>query len=671
MRRQLLWLAFLMWACCRPAVAGPGAVAPLPSAKSDASTAVSTLASTPAGATFKLPAGWTATTKDNAVVVSPPEPDFTFALMDVEAKDADAAVAAGWAAYDPGFKRQLRIRLPDPPGSGWDEHVFFNYEVSPNEKALVQAYAWRVGDHWLVGLFQTSRATVDKRLGSYILFLTSVRPKGYVPEVFAGKRARPIDAQAIAAMKAFLADGMRQLQVPGVGFSLIDGGKVVYEGGLGVRELGKPDPVDADTLFMAASNTKALSTLLLAELVDAGKLRWDEPVTEAYPAFKLGDAATTSLVQIKHLVCACTGLPRQDYERKFANGQRDTPESAIRRLGTMQPTSKFGEVYQYSNPLAAAAGFIGASVANPGMDLGKAYDQAMQRQVFDPLGMTRSTFDFATAMQGDYARPHDIDLDGQLVVGQIAPNYTIIPLRPAGGAWTSAHDLSRYVMMELAKGLLPDGRRLVSEKNLLERRVPNVAAGANLEYGMGLEIETVAGVTVVHHGGSLEGYKSDMIWLPGYDVGAVILTNANTGSALVHAFQRKLLELLFDGHSEADGQITAAAGTNAAEAAQMRKELHERMQLPPDPAVAANLAARYDNQAQGPITITREGNGVILRVGYLHSPMATRRNDDGSISLVSIAPNLQNLFEFVVGERDHRRTLTLRDNQHEYVFVEQ
>lgn len=337
----------------------------------------------------------------------------------------------------------------------------------------------------------------------------------------------------------------------------------------------------------------------------------------------------------------------------------------------MQPTSQFGEVFQYSNPLAAAAGFIGASVAMPGTDMGEAYDQVMQHRVFDPLGMTRTTFDFDRAMQGDYARPHDVGLDGRPVVGQIAPNYTVRSLRPAGGAWTSAHDLSQYVVMELAKGLLPDGRRLVSEKNLLQRRVPNVAAGENLAYGMGLEIETVAGVTVVHHGGSLEGYRSDMIWLPDYGVGAVILTNSNTGSALVHAFQRKLMELLFDGHAEADGQIAAAAATNAIEAAQTQKELRERMQLPADATVAAGLAARYDNAAQGPITITREGKDVILHVGYLRSPMATRRNDDGSISLVSIAPNLQNLFEFVIGERDHRRTLTLRDNQHEYVFVEQ
>jgi hypothetical protein len=89
-----------------------------------------------------------------------------------------------------------------------------------------------------------------------------------------------------------------------VGFSLIDGGKIAWVGGAGVRELGKQEPVDADTLFIAASNTKALTTLLLAELVDEKKLRWDEPVVEVYPKFKLGDAATTKSVLVKHLICA-------------------------------------------------------------------------------------------------------------------------------------------------------------------------------------------------------------------------------------------------------------------------------------------------------------------------------------------------------------------------------
>ena len=76
--------------------------------------------------------------------------------------------------------------------------------------------------------------------------------------------------------------------------------------------------------------------------------------------FKLGDAATTRQVLVKHLICACTGMPRQDMEWLFEY-RNETPESALKLLGTMQPTSKFGEVFLYSNLMAAAAGFIGGT----------------------------------------------------------------------------------------------------------------------------------------------------------------------------------------------------------------------------------------------------------------------------------------------------------------------
>jgi CubicO group peptidase (beta-lactamase class C family) len=104
------------------------------------------------------------------------------------------------------------------------------------------------------------------------------------------------------------------------------------------------------------------------------------------PSFKLGDADTTSKVLVKHLICACTGMPRQDLEW-LLEFQDLTPEGAMKVLATMQPTSSFGELFQYSNPMAAAAGYIGGHVVYPELELGMAYDRAMQTYVFDPLGM--------------------------------------------------------------------------------------------------------------------------------------------------------------------------------------------------------------------------------------------------------------------------------------------
>ena len=620
---------------------------------------------TAAGATFTAPAGWTVTSKGPMVVLEAPEGDSRLAIVDAgSAKDTDAAVAAAWAAYAGAAKWPLKLATAQAPRNGWEERRVYQYETLPNEKRTVFALANRAGKGWTAVVVDASDATFEKRGGPFSLALNSVRPKGYSKESFVGRKARPVDAAMVAAMKAFLVDGMKQFDVPGVGFSLIDGGKVVFEGGLGVKELGKPALVDADTLFIAASNTKALSTLLVAEQVDAKKMRWDQPVTEVYSSFKLGDAATTKQVLVKHLVCACTGLPRQDLEWLFEYKDA-TPASSMALLGTMQPTSGFGEVFQYSNLMAAAAGYIAGSLAVPGKELGAAYDEAMRTKVFEPLGMTHTTFDFAKALAGDVAQPHGDDVDGHVKRARMDLNESIVPARPAGGVWTSARDLSRYVRMELAKGLLPDGTRLVSEENLLARRAPQVLVSEDVTYGMGLFVDRRWGVTIVHHGGDLAGYHSDMIWLPEYGVGGVILTNTDSGASLRGPFLRKLVELLFDGMPEADAQIKAGA---VARKASIKKE-RERLVVPADAAAAGKLAPRYVSTALGEVTVTRAGTATVFDVGEWRSTMASRKNDDGTISFLTIDPTISG-FDFVVADKDGKRRLVMRDAQHEYVFEE-
>ena len=623
---------------------------------------------TAAGTTFTIPRDWSLTAKGALVVLDPPETDSHLALFDAEAseaKDADAAVAAAWAAYRPEAKRPLKLSAPQAPRNGWEERRGYQYETSPNERATVFAQVLRAGTHWLVVIADASDPTFEKRSSQFSLVLNSLRPKGYRRETFAGKRPHPVDAKMIAALTDFLAGGLKATDTPGVGFSLIDGGKVAFEGGLGVKELGKPDKIDADTLFIAASNTKAMTTLLLAELVDEKKLRWDQPVTEVYPSFKLGDAATTKQVLVKHLICACTGMPRQDLEWLFEYKQA-TPATSLALLGTMQPTSKFGEVFQYSNLMAAAAGYVGASLSFPGKELGAAYDQAMQTKVFGPLGMSHTTFDFAAALKGDVAQPHGENVDGKVEKARMDLNESIVPARPAGGVWTSAHDLSRYVMMELAKGALPGGKRLVSEESLLARRAPQVLVSEDVTYGMGLFVDKRWGVEVVHHGGDLAGYHSDMFWLPEHGVGGVILTNADAGVLLRAPFWRKLLELMFDGKPEADAMLAAAVAQRKAEIAKAR----ERLVLPADAAEAAKLAPRYANAALGGLEVRRQGTSVVFDVGEWWSTVASRKNDDGTISFITVDPTLDG-FEFVVAPpKDGKRAVVIRDAQHEYVFLE-
>lgn len=330
----------------------------------------------------------------------------------------------------------------------------------------------------------------------------------------------------------------------------------------------------------------------------------------------------------------------------------------------MQPTSKFGEMFQYSNPLAAAAGFTAGHVLFPDLELGAAYDRAMQMDVFDPLGMSATTFDYSRALAADHAAAHAPDIDGKPAHAVMEVNYAVIPLRPAGAAWSNVRDMLRYVAMELAEGRLPDGTTYLAKEPLFARRAPGVPVGKDETYGMGLMEDTKYEVTVVHHGGDMIGYHSDMIWLPQSNVGAVILTNGNPGWILRSQFRRKLLEVLFDGHPEADAQVAGDGDLFYSQLASERKLLT----VPADPAASAKLAPRYENAALGEIAVSRAGGATAFDFGEWKSEVASRQNPDGSLSFVTTAPGLQG-FEFVVG-MGAKRTLVLRDSQHQYVFEE-
>ena len=642
-----------------PSIQAPPAAAPAPQIVTSDSPRT-----TPGGATFLVPAGWSVATDASSATLQPPEPDTHIAIFDVHASDAAAAVSNAWAAFRPGMKRPLKLAVPVPDRNGWTGGKQFVYETSPNERAVVVAVALHSGDTWTVLLADGTEPTFEKRGAQVNVIIQSLRPKGYQRESFAGRKALALTPERIETLKSFVESSMKKLGVPGASLALIDNGKVVYEGGLGVRELGKSTPVDANTLFMAASNTKGMTTLLLARLVDEHKLQWNQPVTQVYPDFKLGDANTTRQVEIKHLVCACTGLPRQDMEWLF-QFKTYTPASTFTLLSTMQPTSRFGEVFQYSNLMASAAGYIGAHLYVPSAELGSAYDQAMQTKIFTPLGMHDTTFDMQRAQHGNFASPHGDDVDGHPTLATMDNNYSVVPFRPAGGVWVSAHDMTHYVQLELSRGKLPNGEQLVSEENLLMRRKPQIATGEDETYGMGLETNSRWGVPIVHHGGSLFGYKSDWMILPDSGIGAVLLTNADNGGMLLYPLMRRLIEVVFDGKPEAVGDVDSAAANRRAFMAKER----QRLVVPAADAEVQKLAVRYTSDALGSINVERQGVNTVFAFNGWKSTVASRKNDDGTISFITIDPTRSG-FEFVKAERNGKRALIIRDGQHEYVFSE-
>ena len=613
----------------------------------------------PGGVTFRAPEGWSLSRREEVVRLVAPDDDFTLAVVCAgEAADAGSAAVAVWSRYDGRPVPSVRMAAEEPPSAGWEARRLITYDPPSGGRGWLQAHLLRAGGRWTALILDGAKAAYERRGGAIATTLQSLSPPGHARESLAGRRAAPLDAERIEALKAFVVEAMATLRIPGVALALVDGGEVAFTGGFGVRALGEPAPVDADTRFLIASCTKPLTTLMLAKLVDEGVIGWDQRAQDILPEFALADAELASRLRVRDLLSASTGLPRKDFAWAFTFTAATPAARALELLAGVAPTTPFGEAFQYNNLVAAAAGYVGGRAAYPGLELGAAYDRAMLTRVFRPLGMARTTFDCAVAQDGGHARPHATDARGETVAVDPALNAPAHALRPSGGAWSTVRDLAAYVQAELAMGLLPGGKRFVSQANLRLRRTPVVTIGAEGAYGIGLYIDTASDVTVVRHGGSMPGFASDVFVLPEAGIGAVVLANAEAGGVLVQAVKRRLLELLYDGEPQAQAMVGAAVARREAEAA----AASETLDLPPLRAAAGALAPRYRSPDLGLLRVDRAGDEVRLRFASGGARVGLRR-DDGA--LVSVEPGLRGL----VFERDGDDGLMLRDGQHDYRYV--
>jgi hypothetical protein len=182
---------------------------------------------------------------------------------------------------------------------------------------------------------------------------------------------------------------------------------------------------------------------------------------------------------------------------------------------------------------------------------------------------------------------------------------------------------------------------------------------------MGLIVDRRYGIPVVSHGGSMAGFKSNLYFLPDSGIGAVLLTNSDNGGMILGPFGRRLLEVVFDGKLEAAGDVAAQAARHKAALAKAR----ERLVVPAAPALVTGLAKRYSSKELGELAVLNQDGVTIFDFGEWKSTVASRKNDDSTISFITIDPTNDG-FEFVVGERAGKRVLIIRDGQHEYIFTE-
>jgi CubicO group peptidase (beta-lactamase class C family) len=450
---------------------------------------------------------------------------------------------AAWRKLDPASAATVLQEYPAASTEGWDKVCQVVFATPASESRFQVAIIRTLGSRAYVNLIRGTNAAASRRSAQMAEAIGSWKPEG-LKEIALTAQAQRWSTEHSRQLKDFALSAMNSLNVPGASMAIVQDGRIVYAEGLGVGSLDHPEPVTPKTRFMIGSSTKALTTFLMTRLVDQKRLSWSAPVVDLLKGFALADPEITQRLQMRHTASASTGMPRQDYEFIFRYSGI-TPEERMAQMKGMRPTTGFGETFQYSNLLVAAGGYAATRACIPEGPLEEAFDRVMRELVFRPLGMNDTFLRQEDALRGEASQPHAMGVDGRAHNIPISMEMLVYSVAPAGAVWSTAPDLARYVLMELANGRLPGGEPLISEEALLERRRPGIKIDDKNSYGLGLIISNESGLRVIHHGGNTLGFSSDMYFLPDSGLGAVVLTNAYGAIEFLAAIRQKIRELVF------------------------------------------------------------------------------------------------------------------------------
>ena len=419
-------------------------------------------------------------------------------------------------------------------------------------------------------------------------------------------------------------------EVPGMAIAIVEKGAVTLARGFGVRKLGSPEKVDADTIFMTGSTGKAITTAALATLVDAGKLHWDDRVADLIPGFQMYDPWVTREMTVRDLLVHRSGLGLGAGDLLVIPRGTLSRAEVVKRLRFIKPATSFRSGYAYDNVLYIVAGHVIDLVS------GQPYEDYVREHVYKPAGMLHATSDeahrFATANR---AHPHARSGGAVRGVGplklldehdNLAPSST-----PAGLLALSANDLARWLQIQLAKGKIPGGGQLFSEESSAEMWTPQTIepigpALPGLEdmtpnfqqYALGWEVRDYGGARILWHSGGVFGFVTVVVMIPDKNVGFAITQNSEDGQARFGLMYELLDHYLGLPKKDWPARITKArkARIDAAVAAVSAKAAEPVKSKPTLPQ--EQYAGRYVDAWYGAITIESVAQG--LRVNFTNTP---------------------------------------------------
>ncbi|WP_343225329.1 serine hydrolase [Lysobacter enzymogenes] len=362
----------------------------------------------------------------------------------------------------------------------------------------------------------------------------------FFSSLFAAGAAAASPAEARRAELDRIVDQVQaRYRLPGLALAVVEDGEVVYARTDGELLAGSGRKVGADSLFKIASNTKSMTTALLARLVDAGKLRWDDPVTTYLPDFRMHEDWVTREFQVRDLLIHNSGLRAGAGDLMlWPEPNRFTRSDVIHGLRYLKPVHSFRSRYDYDNLLYIVAGEVAAAAG------GAPYEDLLRREVFAPLGMDGCRVGaFARAEAAPLAQPH-ARRDGRFVpVREDGETIAATAMDPAGGVRCGLDDMTRWLRAWLDPAASArDGAPWLSAQQRGElwraqmpmtpsRRQRDWSGTHFAAYGYGWRLSDFDGEFKVGHTGTLMGMYSLTALLPQRKAGFVVLINGDAGDA--------------------------------------------------------------------------------------------------------------------------------------------
>lgn len=435
---------------------------------------------------------------------------------------------------------------------------------------------------------------------------------------------------------------------PGLSVAVVRDGRVEWSAALGKADLATGRTVTRETRFYLASTSKALTALATACVAARGGIDLDATLDRALSGASFPEGYPADSFRVRDLLTHTHGIDRRGpVSLRVAFTGEYTNQDLLRALGAHR-RALTGHAFVYSNLGYDLAGILLAPTKTRG------WKEVVEKEVLDPLGMEHTTAYRSRLSEKEIAMPHEMGAGGLEAVTLAKHDAN---LGPAGGHFSTAEDLARLVIAELSarkgRGRSPIPREVLLETQRLHAvQSRKVGPFQRFGWGLGWDMATYEGDTLLTRSGSFSGYWSFVSFAPGLDAGVVILSNGGGASG---AAVDLLATVLYDhlrGRPDAGGKLASGLAAAAAEAARGREELEADLEKRaarsrdlPHPLDA--YAGVYTNAYFGTLELRLEHGTLTAAMGVARSavePFDAEKNQL-RVELIGGAGVVEALFE--------------------------